>query len=54
MLCNSSVRPKANPDDILISILNSNDIPLDKFKKLINKLSNKNENEEIDKKVPNF
>ena len=38
MNCNKSVRPKTSPDAILISILNSYKIPLDKFKRLIIKL----------------
>ena len=50
MTCNKSVRPTTNPDAILISILNSYKIPLDKFKKLIYALrnKNKNKNEELD------
>ena len=60
----SSVLPPISPDsfvsldDKLISILNSHNIPLDKFKKLIYALRNKNKiknkNEELDVKSSKY
>ena len=56
MTCNKSVRPTANPADILISILKSHNIPLDKFKRFIYALrnKNKNKNEELDVKSSKY